>query len=374
MRTHSRGVILAATWILQTLLAPAPSSAAMAPADAAPNQMVLSNETCRGLFFVPVTVGPGAGTTLDLLLDTGSSRTFIDPGALRRVLGRETRAGKVLFASARARGLELGPLKALVHPMEAIGLALGREFDGILGFPAFRDVLLTLDYVAGEVRVSRGSLPKVDGRRVFRYNGSKRPHLDVAVGGRHLEILIDSGATSEFLLKPGDQQAWSVEPKEAKAAVGFASVRVHKVGRLAGTLQFGPLTFQDPIVTVAGGERYAGWGVLRHFVLTFDQRHRRLRMEPADPAPVRMPSLVSSGMAFHPRPEGLEILRVFPGTSAASAGLREGDLVLAIDGTPVYQRGCGDPSGEAAGERQVVSYLSTGTETETAITFETLIP
>ena len=86
---------------------------------------------------MPVTVGEGEGRTLHLLLDTGSSWTFVDPGAMRRVLGRQVRAGKVLFRDARIGGHVLGPLQARVYPMGPLGLTLGRDIAGILGFPAF---------------------------------------------------------------------------------------------------------------------------------------------------------------------------------------------------------------------------------------------
>lgn len=374
MRAPRRAALFGAAWALGLLPVAVPTSGATLPPAAVAEQTVVPSATCRGLFFVSITVGPEEGTPLELLLDTGSAWTFVDPRALRRVLGKGTSAGKVSFESARAGDHELGPLQALVRPMETIGLALGREVDGILGFPAFRDVLLTLDYPAEEVRISRGGLPAADGRRVFRFKGSKRPHLEAVIGGRRRKILLDSGATGRFLLQPGDRLAWSVEPREAAAVVTAATVRVRKVGRTAGAFRFGPLTFQEPLVTVAADERYAGWEVLRHFVLTFDQRNRRVRMEPRDPAPVRMPSLVGSGLAFRPRREGLEVVRVFPGTPAAAAGVREGDLVVAVDGTPVSERGCSDPNGKSPGDRQRLALLSAGAETEAEIVFETLIP
>lgn len=374
MSTNRSALLLAAIWAFGSLLGAGQAPGAASPPDRGPDEVVLTRETCRGLFIVPVTVGPGRGTTLDLLLDTGSAWTVVDRDALRRVLGKDTDAGKVSLASIRAGGHNLGPQKAIVHPMARLSRALGRKLDGILGFPAFHELLLTLDYPAGEVRISRGRLPRANRRQVFRYKGPKRPHIELVVGGQRLQILLDSGAAGHFRLKPEDRLSWSVEPKEARSSVGFKKFRVDKIGRLNGKLEFGPLSFEDPIVTVVDEKRYAGWHVLRHFVLTFDQRKRRMLMEPARPSPVRMPPVVSSGVAFRPKPDGLEVARVFPGTPAAASGLREGDLVLAIDGTPVYERGCADPEGVAAGDQSRYSFLSAGATGETTITFDTLIP
>jgi len=346
-------------------------------ATANPDQagVVLPSETCRGLIIVPVTLSEREGGTLDLLLDTGSSWTFIDPGALRRILGRETRAGKASFKGGRIGRHELGPLQALVLPMKTLSRVLGREIDGILGFPAFRDVLLTLDYPAEEVRVSAGSLPRPDGREIFRALGSKRPHLEVDVGGHRVKLLLDSGSNGRFLLNPTDRLTWSVGPRPAIVSVGVGVVDVDRGGRLDSAIQFGPLRFENPVVIVRNTrERLAGWHVLRHFVLTFDQKKKRIRMQPSRTTPVRMAPLVRIGLADEPRPEGLRIIKVFPGTSAEAAGLREGDLIVAIDGIPVHERGCGDPQGDPAGQRQVLSYLRDGVRAEAEVETEALVP
>ena len=71
---------------------------------------------------------------------------------------------------------------------------------------------------------------------------------------------------------------------------------------------------------------------------------------------------------------GCEIIKVFPETSAEAAGLREDDLIIAIDGTPVYERGCGDPEGDPAGQPQVWSYIRDGLRAEAEIETEILVP
>ncbi len=336
--------------------------------------LVLPSETCRGLFIVPFTVGEGEGKTLDLLFDTGSSRTFVDPTAIRRIVGPGVRAGKILFKDGRIGRHKFGPLRANIYPMKTLSLALGRKIDGILGFPAFKDVLLTLDYPAEEIRVSSGNLPRPDGREIFRVTGSRRPFLKVDVGGRHVKVLLDSGSTGRFALRSTDRIQWSVEPRPLSAAVHFASVTIREGGRLDMPLQFGPLGFEAPVVAITRSEPLAGWHVLHNFVLTFDQKKNRIRMQPNGPTPVRMPSLVGSGMGLHPLPEGLKIIKVFPDTSAEAAGLRKGDLIIAIDGTPVYERGCGDPEGDPAGRREVWTYIRDGLQADAEIETEILVP
>ena len=107
--------------------------------------------------------------------------------------------------------------------------------------------------------------------------------------------------------------------------------------------------------------------------LDFD-RYKRIQIKPRDVAgPITSPSFVSKGIGFRPRREGLEIVKVFADTPAA-AGLREGDLVTSIDGTPVYERSCADPYGPPEGTRLRISYLRDGAAAEVEIRTVALIP
>jgi len=356
--------------LLFVLLIAAQVPAARAnPADA---EVVLPSEFCRGMFIVPVTFGEGEGTTLDLLLDTGSSWTILDPKALRGLVAAGSRIRKASFKSVRIGPHKIGPLQASVLPMKSISLAVGRELDGILGFPAFRDVLLTLDYPAGELRVSRGSLPRPDGREIFRALG-KRPHLEAGIGDRRVKLLLDSGFTGRFEFRRSDFAKWTVVPRPATSHLDVEGVAVLDGGRPEETIRFGPLDFENPVV-ILGGDRLAGGQVLRHFVLTFDQKKNRMRMRANHTEPVRMPPLVGAGLGYAPRPEGLEVVAVFPGSAAEAAGLRKGDLVVAIDGVPVHPRGCGDSRSGSAGQRRVFSYIRDDIRAEAEIETEALVP
>lgn len=335
--------------------------------------LLLPSQTCRGIFILPVTV---QSTTLELMFDTGSSWTFLDPAALRRVLGRDVRAGRFSFESASIGAHALGPLRGRIYPMRSLGRALGRPIDGILGFPAFKDVLLTLDYPASEVRVDSGSLPPPDGRGIFHDTGSKRPHLEVRLDDRKFEVLLDSGATpGDLHLRRNDRVDWSVAPRPVRTTFLFNRFVVDSGGRLMGNLEFGPLEVETPLAFQAGRERQVGWQILHHFALTFDQKKKRIRIVPHTLAgPITTPSFVSKGFGVRPQPEGLEIVKVFAGTPAAAAGFRQGDLIIAIDGTPVYERPCQEPNGDPEGTGLRISYLRDGAAAEVEIQTVALIP
>jgi len=347
-------------------------AAAAAPTD---DEIVLPGEFCRHLFIVTVTFGEERGTPAHLVLDTGAEPTSMTPAALKRILGEEIKIGRVVTVKdARIGTHPLPPIRVGSYSMEMLSRAIGREIDGILGFPNFRDVLLTLDYGVEEVRIATGRLPKPDGREIFRVGGGKRPHLKVEVGGRRIPVLIDSGSTGRLTLRLSDRLAWSVEPRPAGASVHFSGVRLDAAGRLKGSVQFGPLRFDEPIVKLTADTRLAGWHVLHHFTLTFDQKTKRVRMRPVAGEPVRMPSLRGSGLGLDPQPEGLEVFHVFAGTSAERAGIGEEDVIVAIDGTPVYDLGCDSPWSDEDKQSVSLSILRGGVRTEVDIDVETLVP
>lgn len=340
-------------------------------AASSPVEVVVPSETCGGLFVVPLSVGDGE--PLHLLLDTGASRTFVDPAAMRRLAGRPVAAGKVTIEDARLGSFTLGRVEAFALPMGDLGLAIGRRIDGILGFPAFKDVMLTLDYRREEVRLARGRLPAVDGKTVLRDTGARRPQLKISVDGRRLELLLDSGAHSGFLLKPKDRLRWEVRPRPIKVVWTYYGSRTDLGGRMRGSVRVGPLTFEDPLVTLGDRERLAGRKVMRHFVWTFDQRHRRIRMLPVSSPPVRMGSMIGWGVGLRSRRDGDDILAVFPDSPADAAGLRRGDRIVAVDGTPAAEWGC---NGFAAGDagRHTVTVLRDGVGMKFDIEGGVLIP
>lgn len=340
----------------------------------ASDALELPSETCNGLFFVPVTFGASGDATLELLVDTGASRTYLDRSALGRVLGHKVPAGRVTLANARIGDLELGSLSAHTLTLRTLSLALGRNVDGILGFPAFKDVLLTLDYPNEAIHVSPGRLPRVDGREIFRYRGLRRPFVDADVGGKSMTVLLDSGATGRFALLPKKSLRWAEAPRPVKTAVGVGYVSLREGGRLADPIRLGPLTFEEPVAMLVGDESYAGWHVLRHFVLTFDQKRKRVRMRAIEPGPIRPAAWVGMGVGIHPRPGGLEVLAVFPGTSAEAEGIRPGDLIVAIDGVPVHETGCPDPRENTVGRRKTLTYRRDGVELRATVTTEVLVP
>jgi len=344
----------------------------LSPAD----ETVIPSRTCRGLWIVPVSFGEGPDRTLQLVLDTGASRTTIDPDSIYELSGRRVEVGKsVRLRDGKAGPLQINKLKATVHELDHIGWALGEPIDGILGFPAFKKMLLTLDYPAEQIRIVRGALPAVDGRTVFEDVGKHRPYLALEIGGATIPVLVDSGSTSGLTLRESDPLSWEIEPKPLSAAVRFSEIRLEQVGRLGEDVDYGPLILSRPVVEIiAEGTRVSGVPLMRRFVWTFDQRRRRIRMIADSTDPIRSDPERGTGLALWPIETGYRVAHIFPDTPAEQAGMRVGDVIRAVDGVPVYERGCTELD-DYDDRESVVMSVARGAETiDVQISIRVLVP
>jgi hypothetical protein len=188
-------------------------------------------------------------------------------------------------------------------------------------------------------------------------------------------LLIDSGSTGGLTLRVTDPLEWETAPQPVGASAHYRSIHVNQAGRLAGNPRWGPLVLERPTARRVEKKetRLAGYQVMRHATWTFDTRNRRLRVLPVSGEPVISPPERSPGFALRPMAAGFEVIRVFPGTSAERAGIRVGDLVTAVDGTPVHERGC-VPVFDDEAEAARVTVQRAGALLEFEIALETLVP
>lgn len=314
-------------------------------ADADP--ITIPTEMCRGYFFVPVTLPARedrpADRTLWLLYDTGASTTHLDPDSIERISGQRLAVGQ----RANITDARLGSLTVSMSPrvteLDHLSIALGREIDGILAFDAFDDFLTTLDYVAGEIRVEPGELPRPDNETVYSARGrDDRPWLRVRFEGRTRRMLIDSGAAgTAFAVNHLDRYRLIGEARPVGASVRFSRIEYRDGGRLADPVMLGRYRIEPPIVSELPETELIGGRVMEHFTWTFDQQNERVRIVPNRPGEaLAVPAVLHHGLAMRPVAEGLHIEQVLPGSGAEGHDIREGDLITHIQGRPVRDRGC----------------------------------
>jgi hypothetical protein len=240
-------------------------------------------------------------------------------------------------------GLEFSKFRPRVRELDHLGRALGRDFDVFLPFDTFDKFLLTLDYEKNQIRVSRGELPRPDGEQIFSSKGSdRRPWIKVKVGSRTRRLLIDSGSNGTISVRSHRSIRFAGETVPVSLSQGMSDTELRHVGRYDGEMQIGPLVFNEPFVGITTDTELLGYDVLRHYVLTFDQQNRRVRMAPVANMPPTMAPRTGSGALTRPRDEGLEVAHVVAGSPAKASGIEIGDTVTHINGTPVYERGCRD--------------------------------
>ncbi|MHC4948222.1 MAG: aspartyl protease family protein [Planctomycetota bacterium] len=345
------------------LAAPAPPPAPTAPAppgDAAVEEAVLPTHDCGHYFIAHVEID-GRGP-YPMLLDTGAAKTVI-ARSVARDLGVRKRIGELRIGRMSARRVPV-----LVRDIDHLSNAIGEEIAGVVGHPVFRGVLVTYDFPGREVRVRTGVLP-AEGDGIVSTSRGPRPFIGARIGDERLAMLLDTGSSGGLDLTNLDRFAFRSGPRPCGASMRIDGLHVEHKGRLAGDVRLGPLTLRTPVVGSSASVDLVGQDVLAPFTVTFDAKHARVRFARADAplaTPLESPPYHGLGTACRPTGDALEVVRLFGGSPAGAAGVRVGDRIVAIDGTPVADNGCERlvrPNGpddmtllvERDGERRVVA-------------------
>ena len=308
---------------------------------------------------------------LSFVLDTGNRYAIIDL-ALAREIGLAfggdlpVRGGGATITGRFVRDAELSvdglshftqPV-ALAIPLQDLAGRVGHDFDGILGSEFITQFVVEIDSRAAQIRLHD--------RDAFRYSGPGRsipvridasghPILAAAVtpvGGQPIpvELVVDTGSTGALDLRspfvarhrlPGANVR--TVPQLGGAGAGGSTSGV--VGRIE-TLEFGGFAIQRP-TTVFSADRSGsnatdetqgkiGARILSRFRLFLDYGHDRIIYEPygalTDPFDV-----ATAGVRFEASPPAYRSFRVvdlLQNSAAAEAGLRPGDVLVAVDGRP----------------------------------------
>lgn len=282
-------------------------------------------------FFLPMQLDGREDRILWFLYDTGASYTVVDPESLGRVTEWGPSQGtRVRLPALHCGDAVLTKVSARVKDLDHLRNAVGRDFDGILGYRAFQDVLLNLDYPNARIRIAEGILPRSDGASVHRILGKGRPYVDSEIGGREYRLLIDSGSGSGFKVRDRRHLDWAYEPTPVGSSMGIDGLNLQRAGRLDGSAWFLGVEYVDPVLRLVEDTELIGTEILGDFSLIFDQRHKRLHIAPAVGLQVPPEALRGTGAIFTPTEEGMEVLQVLHGSAAERAGLKVGDHVLEV--------------------------------------------
>jgi len=299
------------------------------------------------------------------LLDTGSTVSYVTP-ALAKTLAVKPKRGaappKVQVRSANGgqteleaiilRRLSLGAshferVPALVFDFTDLSGHLGLQIDGIIGFPLFRNTLLTMDYPGSRLVIAPypatfAPAPRQTPRvSTIAFNNQQgTPLIPVQMGNESFVVLIDTGSDGSLSLNPtGLHPRFAHGPRIGTIVSSLQGDRRQLTGRLGQNVLVGAHTIEQPIVDLTDQLSSLGGELLRHFILTFDQRRNQVTFTHETGAPVTMAPRRHTGLSFARAPVYWRVLTVIPDTPAAALKVQVGDLCIRINGEPVDQWG-----------------------------------
>lgn len=291
------------------------------------------------------------------LIDTGSSVTLVSPEFAKRYAAKnappsaapevhvKSATGEsVLLPPTTLRRLELGDARfedipALISDCTPLSAHLGVKIDGILGFPLFRETLLTLDYPHSRVVLNPAySAPLQPGATIPFNNTSRTPLIPIELGDTTFIALVDSGSDAPLSLNPvGLQPSYAVAPRAGPTVSTLTGDHTQQVGRLAGTLMIGHYTLARPLIEVTDELSAIGGQVLKNFIVTFNQERSQVTFYREATEPIAFGPARSTGLSFSKTPVYWRVAGVIPDSPAALAQVQLGDLITRINGEPVAQ-------------------------------------
>lgn len=312
----------------------------------------------RNLIFVPVRVN-GSKTFL-FELDSAAATSSIDPEratqlgiSLQTARSTSDSHGAVQNAVLELPGLQIPmPLLPAVS-RQRFAEQTGQPSLGILGKDFFDRVVIEVDYVRQTVQLYDPS--------VFTYSGQGKSFPISFAGETPLlrakaEIAghktVDADFVPDTALDSGIVFYRAFTDSERISAAHFKTVSASYpeiddgakilLGRLKG-FQIGPYAVESPVAVFSQSNSSAtaskkiagaiGSDFLRRFTVIFDFPHQRIILEPnlqfnhSVEEDMSGLSLIAKGANL----KTFEIVQVQPGTPAADAGIRQGDVIVAVD-------------------------------------------
>lgn len=325
--------------------------------------------------WVPFDVTPGNqirftaqvnGTPAVAVLDTGVTVSVISPRfAAQAKLKVQPRGmasaigGHVAFGWAATRSIAFGALDrsgggltVTALPASATGEATGPDL--LVGQDLLARYALEIDYAGRRFRLlPSGRLPFRGAVAPLSLSPTTQVYVtELTLGGQRLRpIIVDTGDGSAVTLSAPSWRAAKPAALPTTSTIAFglggpqvttmAIVPLLSVGRVEARtveLRVEPAGGFSQSIGAAGR---IGSGFLEHYRVLLDPGAGRMVLS-AQPGADRPPLRSTSGLLTRHEGDRLRVLHVMRGGPAEASGWRDGELICAIDGTPVtpdYTRG-----------------------------------
>jgi hypothetical protein len=250
-------------------------------------------------------------------------------------------------------GIDLGPLEA----------GIGRRIDGILGYDLFARYVVEIDYQGQAVRLHDPSQFEESGGRatVPLTISDQLPFVTVGItrpggGAAAARVELDTGLTGSLTLtRTFVDQNHALRPSQPRLRIttgallpGKVSAEVARLGRV----RLGPFDLENLVVSITPTPEEAGVSgdtvgliggdVLRRFTVVIDYPRSRVLLEPNDVI-LQLDEFDMSGMSLTAsKPQTYSVRMVIDGSPAAQAGVKPGDVLVAIDSKGASQMSLND--------------------------------
>ena len=311
------------------------------------------------LIFLPVRVN--ASKTSLFELDSSAARSSLDPERAAQLDVKFQMGNSDNDSSAHAVRNAVLELPGLQIPMSSLASISRRKFAeqtgqlslGVLGKDFFDRVVIEVDYVRQTVQLYDPSVFTYSGPgKSFPISFAAQTPLVRAKAEIAGHKTVDADFVLDTALDSGIVFYRAFTDSERISAAHFKTVPASYpeiddgakilLGRLKG-FQIGPYALETPVAVFSQSNSGAtankkiagaiGSDFLRRFTVIFDFPHQRVILEPnlqfnhSIDQDMSGLSLIAKG----PNLKTFEVVQVQPGTPAADAGIRQGDVIVAVD-------------------------------------------
>lgn len=220
------------------------------------------------------------------------------------------------------------------------GLGGGTGVDMIVGAPLFRSFAVDFNFVESSFLLGEPARAPADRTMVTLTQQGEWMTAPLQIGDEVVRATVDIGSEAAVLLSPDTARRLRIGSRGAVTAV-IGGVGGRRVGRIVTvpSIGFAGQTFSDVPVQIAprdlGTEANVGLDLLSRFHLWFDVGSRRLLVRSNGRTGPFPRNLV--GFYAERENDSLRITHVVAGSPAEKAGLRQGDVIAAIDGVPAVR-------------------------------------